>query len=101
MKEMVSTSLVDVSQPQRHVAWYRAMTLTERAALLKEHFSAQSSLSPADDEGAQQRLQRWREQIPFNKVGYFGQRLAQDGLTEDDLLGLLAESPEALQARVS
>lgn len=101
MKERVSTSLADVVQRQHHMAWYRAMTLTERAALLKEHTSAQSLLFPADDEGARQRLQCWKEQIPFNKDGYFEQRLVQDGLTEDELLALLVESPEALQARVS
>ena len=52
-------------------------------------------------EEAQQRLQRWKEQFPFNKDDYFAQRLAMDELTEDSLLALLEKSPEALQARVS
>jgi type 2 lantibiotic biosynthesis protein LanM len=101
MKERVSTSLADVAQRQHHVAWYRAMTLTERTALLKEHSSAQSPLFPADDEGARQRLQHWKGQLPFNKDGYFEQRLAQDGLTEDDLLALLAGSSEAPRTHIS
>jgi len=100
MNEIVSTLPVHVLQRQSHASWYRAMTLTERAALLREHSSAQSPIASADHEGARQRLQRWKEQVPFNKDDYFAQRLALDGLTESDLLTLLAESPEALQARV-
>ncbi len=100
MQEKLSTSLVDVSQRQRYVSWYRAMTLTERAALLRERSSAQSSMAPVEDEGARKRFQRWKDQVPFNKDDYFAQRLALDGLTEGDLLTLLAESPEVLQARV-
>ncbi len=101
MNEMVSTSLVDVSQRQHYASWYRAMTLTERAAWLRERALAQSPIALADDEEAKQRLQHWKEQVPFNKGDYFAQRLALDGLTEDDILTLLAQSPEVLQTSIS
>lgn len=101
MNEIVSTSSVAVSQHQRHVVWYRAMTLAERAALLTELSLVQSLGAPDNDEEARLCLKRWKEQIPFNKGDYFGQRLALDGLTEDDLLAVLVELPEALQACVS
>jgi len=101
MNEMVATSSASVSQRQRHTAWYRAMTLAERLASLREHASTQSLSAPSDDQGARQRLQRWKDQIPFDRDDYFVQRLSLDGLNEEDLLALLAESPEALQARVS
>lgn len=98
MKKTVSPSSTCVSlQDQQHyAAWSRAMMLTERAALLRQRSSVQPPFSPDDNEGALQRFQCWKEQSPFNKDGYFEQRLALDGLTEDDLLALLAESPEAL-----
>ncbi len=101
MNKMVPQSIAHASQCQHYASWYRAMTLTERAALLGEHSSAQSAVSPADSGRVQQRLQRWKEQAPFNKDDYFAQRLALDDLTEDDLLVLLAESPEVLRTRVS
>src|SRR5437763_479940 len=101
MNKIVPKLLTHVSQCQHHAVWYHAMRIAERAALLREPSSMQSLSAPANDEEARQRLQRWKEQVPFDKEDYFAQRLALDGLTEDDLLALLAVSPEALQARVS
>src|SRR5215831_4119164 len=101
MNKRVPKSFAHVSQCQYHTIWYRAMTIAERAVLLREASLIQALSSPVDDEGAQQRLQRWKEEIPFNRGNYFAQRLALDGLTENDMLALLATSPEALQACVS
>lgn len=78
-------------------AWYRAHTLTERVSSLR--ISTQRSPSLCQ-ELAEQKLQRWKEQKPFDKEGYFARRLAMDALTEEDLLYLLGESTEAQQARM-
>ncbi|MBE3557905.1 MAG: type 2 lantipeptide synthetase LanM family protein [Ktedonobacteraceae bacterium] len=81
-------------------AWYRALTLVERIALLRENTANPLSVVSDDDTDAKQRLHRWKEQYPFNKEeNSFAQRLAADELTEDELLALLAEPPESLQAR--
>ncbi|HEY4036916.1 MAG TPA: type 2 lanthipeptide synthetase LanM, partial [Ktedonobacteraceae bacterium] len=101
MSKTVANSHAHVSEHQHYASWYSAMTLAERAALLRERLSVQSTFSPINDERARLRFQCWKEQVPFNKENYFAQRLALDGLTENDLLVLLAESPEALQAHVS
>lgn len=76
--------------------WYKALTLTERAASLRR---AHSSGSACDDALAERRLARWRGQEPFSQDGFFVRRLALDNLSESDLLSLLAEPPEALAAR--
>ncbi|HET7637304.1 MAG TPA: type 2 lanthipeptide synthetase LanM family protein, partial [Ktedonobacteraceae bacterium] len=46
-------------------------------------------------------MQLWKEQAPFNHGSYFSERLAIDAITESDLLALLAEPIEAVQARLS
>ncbi|HEX2222965.1 MAG TPA: type 2 lanthipeptide synthetase LanM family protein, partial [Thermoanaerobaculia bacterium] len=48
---------------------------------------------------AQRRLERWRGQEPFAGDGFFGRRLALDGLSESDLRALLAEPAADLAAR--
>jgi type 2 lantibiotic biosynthesis protein LanM len=50
---------------------------------------------------AQRILDRWRRQPPFDTAGWFAQRLAADGLTEDHLLALLAEPPHLLAERIT
>lgn len=81
--------------------WYRALTLTERASSPQPGgFRAQSSGDPGSTEKAQRRLQRWKEQAPFDQDSLFADRLAIDELTESDLLELLAEPIEAVQARL-
>jgi type 2 lantibiotic biosynthesis protein LanM len=76
--------------------WYKALTLSERAATLRRS----SQRSPVADEAlAERRLARWRGQEPFSTDDFFARRLALDGLTEDDLRLLLAEPAEAIAAR--
>jgi type 2 lantibiotic biosynthesis protein LanM len=76
--------------------WYKALTLSERAATLRRS----PQRSPVADEAlAERRLARWRGQEPFAEDDFFARRLALDGLTEDDLRGLLAEPAEAIAAR--
>src|SRR5262249_61679204 len=48
---------------------------------------------------AQRRLQRWRSQAPFATDSAFAERLALDGLSEEDLFRLLGEPIEAVHSR--
>ena len=75
--------------------WYRATPLNERISLQKNTTDSNSLASSHNSEKAKQRLQRWKEQAPFDKDDYFTQRLAMDALTEDELLVLLGEPVEA------
>ena len=78
-------------------SWHRALTLPERITPYpQEHNTPPLSNS----ELAHKRLQRWKEQIAFKQEGLFIERLALDGLAEEDLLCLLAEPVEALQDRI-
>lgn len=78
--------------------WYNAALLSERVTSC-----LRTDLSPVQSnlEQAQKKLQRWRDQAPFNTGAFFTQRLEMDGLTEEDLLTLLGEPLESLQARLS
>jgi class II lanthipeptide synthase len=42
---------------------------------------------------------RWRSQPPFTNASVFAQRLAIDGIAEDEFLGLLGEPPGCIRAR--
>src|SRR5436305_8979217 len=72
--------------------WLQALTLDERAAL-------PTPVERWDPELAARRLARWRSQPPFADPSLFALRLGVDDLTEDGLLRLLGEPPEALAAR--
>ena len=78
--------------------WFQALTLSERIASLQVPAHATSIL---DIEHARWRLQRWKGQAAFQKGNAFADRLVMDAITEDDLFALLAETAEALQARLS
>ena len=81
-----------------HPSWYRALTLTERLASLRE--DRQAARDVAVDAGrAERRLRRWRDQDPFSTDGFFARRLAADGMNEDDLRRLLGEPIEAVRDR--
>jgi hypothetical protein len=82
----------------QHPSWYRALTLTERLASLRE--DRQTARDVAVDAGrAERRLQRWRDQDPFSTDGFFARRLAADAMNEDDLRRLLGEPIEAVRDR--
>jgi hypothetical protein len=78
--------------------WYNAITLTERLASLR---SLQRRISNCDMNAdlAERRLQRWRSQASFTMSSYFDQRLAMNGMSEDELRYLLGESVEAVHNR--
>jgi type 2 lantibiotic biosynthesis protein LanM len=99
MEEATSQSHIYGQKSGVSADWYRAMTLTERMATLQGHRNTQDTL--ASNSAAIQRFQYWKGQAPFDKGTYFEQRLEQSGLTEHDLLALLAEPIEVLQARTA
>ena len=81
-----------------HPSWYRALTLTERLASLRQ--DQQAARDVAVDAGrAERRLRRWRDQASFSTDGVFARRLAADGMNEDDLWRLLGEPIEAVRDR--
>ncbi|HEX6292736.1 MAG TPA: type 2 lanthipeptide synthetase LanM family protein [Herpetosiphonaceae bacterium] len=77
--------------------WYHALTLAERIAARR---AAQASASAeVKAELAERRLQRWRSQSPFADETLFAERLALDGIDEDDLRCLLGEPITAVRDR--
>src|SRR5690242_20670845 len=81
--------------------WYHAITLAERIASLRPEEMTASSPDLASNKQGLKKLQRWKEQAPFEKGSLFADRLAMDNITEEDLLALLAEPIEALQERLA
>ncbi|HEU5381016.1 MAG TPA: type 2 lanthipeptide synthetase LanM family protein [Ktedonobacteraceae bacterium] len=77
--------------------WYHALSLTERADLYRASSYRSSTASAAEEERAIRRLHEWKTQRPFTQGTLFAERLAQDALSEDDLLRLLAEPVATLQ----
>ncbi|HLZ63539.1 MAG TPA: type 2 lanthipeptide synthetase LanM, partial [Ktedonosporobacter sp.] len=85
---------------QEDMSWYRALTLSERISLW--HGNEGRNFSEQEQgELAAQKLQWWKEQEPFNKEGYFAERLAIDGLSEEELSCLLAEPGMSLPEGIS
>ncbi|KQX71479.1 hypothetical protein ASD48_14025 [Streptomyces sp. Root1310] len=96
--------------------WYRAFSLLERGDRGDRSSDGRDrgdrgdtpSIRPTETsyasdlllEGAPGRLKAWKSQKPFERRPLFAQRLAQDSLSESDLLALLAEHPESLKTRV-
>lgn len=78
--------------------WYQAITLTERIASLPAVRNQMPNVEVNPDL-AQSRMQRWRSQPPFTTGSYFAQRLAMDGITEDEFLSLLSEPIETVKQR--
>src|SRR5690349_14683494 len=79
-----------------HADWYKALTVSERAARLRR---PNGSVPIIDDASAERRLNRWRGQEPFSQDGFFARRLALDALSEDELRALLGEPVEAIRER--
>jgi type 2 lantibiotic biosynthesis protein LanM len=74
-------------------AWRRAWSLTER--LCKFRQAENKTQIAIDGELAAETLALWRASSPFDKDSYFADRLAMDGITEDELTRLLGMSVEA------
>jgi type 2 lantibiotic biosynthesis protein LanM len=79
--------------------WSNAATLIERVGSFTDTES-RSRNTVADVEKVERLMKRWRSQRLFATDSYFAQRLATDGVTEDDLFVCLSEPVEALHARL-
>ena len=98
-----------LSSPQRtqsstpfleQAGWYRAWTLRERLALRRSTNVPDQTHGEEHRAFASRLLERWRKQPPFSQEeSLFAERLAWDGLSEEELLTVLAESSETLQQR--
>ncbi|GCE05968.1 type 2 lanthipeptide synthetase LanM family protein [Dictyobacter aurantiacus] len=100
MKKILTTTTHTAPLLWQTPHWYHATTLEERIASLSAantNFASEQN----DKEQAHKKLQRWKEQLPFNNGSSFADRLAMDGITEEDLLVLLGEPIEALYARLA
>lgn len=87
---------------QYGAGWYLATTLAERLSLLQNNTLDQIPSDQATAEKAEQRFKQWKGQLPFKQSEQnFAQRLALDGLNEEDLQRLLALSAQEIQAAVS
>ncbi|GHO49949.1 type 2 lanthipeptide synthetase LanM family protein [Ktedonospora formicarum] len=94
-RETTSSKVQHTRYEWNTASWYHALTLNER-------LPARASLASVPiSEKARWKLARWQEQVPFQAGTFFADRLALDGLSEEDLLALLAETPESLQTRLS
>src|SRR5258708_5999745 len=98
MKEVLPETSIATRTRQHSAHWYQAATLTERVPFLKQHRSRSSS-EQVGQEKASQRMARWKSLPPFRKSAQaFQHRLELDGLNEADLLALLAQPAEEIQA---
>ena len=73
---------------------YSALSLTERASYLRQAGKGWVGWS-AETSRAAATLDRWKLQKPFSIGDSFEKRLRMDGLTEEDLLAILGQPPEA------
>ncbi|WP_414544126.1 type 2 lanthipeptide synthetase LanM family protein [Nostoc sp. CCY0012] len=90
-----------MNQSNFHVStWYQATTLTERLTSL--HTAKSKPLNKDINTNlAEKRVQVWKSQSPFTNDIYFAQRLAIDGMTEEEFKYLLGEPVENVQNRFS
>lgn len=83
----------------RNASWYRALTLEERAELMR-HASSPAGRADIDSDLARRELDRWRSQPPFDRGEWFARYLAADGLEEAELGAILVEPIERVAERI-
>lgn len=97
----IQNPLEQASQPRadnwQSPGWYKALSLTERAELCRTDTCQSFVESSPSGERASRRLAEWKKQRPFEQGTLFSDRLAQDALTEETFLHLLAQPASALQ----
>ena len=76
------------------LAWRRAWSLAERFSRLRE--IDDRSRIPFDHELAAELFALWRSTSPFDKDSYFADRLAMEGITQDEFTRILGTPVEAL-----
>jgi len=80
-------------------AWRRAWSLTERLSRFRQ--IEDRTHIPFDRELAAEILGMWRANSPFDKGSYFADRLAIEGITEDEFTRLLGTSVEELNGNAA
>lgn len=78
------------SSPFDAAEWHNGATLAERLA----------APLPGVHDAKREALDWWRQQPPFDQDSLFARRLELDAIREDDLLAILNERAEDLQARI-
>jgi len=78
--------------------WYRAASLNERVAALRQAKEGVPGISYDETRGLR-RLRRWREKANFKDDRFFIERLEAEGLDEDQLRRLLGEDGAAIRSR--
>lgn len=79
--------------------WYNALNLNERMASIRA--VQENILNNVEINAglAQRRMQKWKSQAPFATNSYFAQRLAMNGVTEEEFVYLLGEPIDILKNR--
>jgi type 2 lantibiotic biosynthesis protein LanM len=77
-------------------AWRRAWSLTERLFQFRQ--AKNSTQIAIDPDLAAETLALWRASSPFDQETYFADRLAMDGITEDEFTRLLGTPVEAFDS---
>jgi class II lanthipeptide synthase len=81
------------------VDWSRALTLRERAALLRGGASGEAA--GGDPERARYQIDSWRKQAPFDRGDWLRRRLLQDHLEDLSFARLAGIPPETLPSGAS
>ncbi len=82
-----------------HPDWYRALTLAERLCLRRTHPETYQQATGERTEQAIQQFERWQQLYLCAEDGSFAERLALDDTDLEELLAILAEPAELIQAR--
>ncbi|HSM86163.1 MAG TPA: DUF4135 domain-containing protein, partial [Candidatus Limnocylindrales bacterium] len=90
---MLSTDTNIAASILEDPSWRRAWSLAERLSPFRE---TANSAQTFDAELAAEILALWRASSPFDKGSYFADRLAMDGLTEEEFRRLLGTPAEIL-----
>ena len=90
---MLSIDIATSASILGNPAWQRALSLSERLVRLRQIENI--TQIPMDGELAAETLAFWRAGSPFDKDSYFVDRLAMDGITEDEFTRLLGTPAEA------
>src|SRR5262249_11252533 len=79
--------------------WYRAIPLAERIASPPAAVAHRTAIAN-DEARANRRAQRWRSQGPLADDSLYAQRLAGDGLSEEQFRVFLGEPDAAVKERM-
>lgn len=79
--------------------WYLALTLPERVKQLHSSGKPEFFTDLSTGERTNFRINRWLSQAPFDKDGYFTQKLSLEGITEEQFMQLLGEPVETIKER--